>query len=169
MTDCILEAINSNIQLSISALTRRQCPSISHDSFARICLCHDAPRPLRPDKLRPVTASLSNGGRWITRWQLSKNIRCFSNAPRLSSSAWSSDSAISERWPVSSAYLTITRWRTIYDLDFQFGDMPVGLGKMLLSATHGFAGSPPGRPHLLLGGSLGDMGAGGPVYRGGGG
>jgi len=114
MTDCILEAINSNIQLSISALTRRQCPSISHDSFARICLCHDAPRPLRRDKLRPVTASLSNGGRWITRWQLSKNIRCFSNAPRLSSSAWSSDSAISERWPVSNPCLTISRWRATW-------------------------------------------------------
>jgi hypothetical protein len=31
MTDCIFEAINSNMQASISALTGRQCPSISHD------------------------------------------------------------------------------------------------------------------------------------------
>jgi len=33
MTDFIFEAINSNMQASISALTGRQCPSISHDSF----------------------------------------------------------------------------------------------------------------------------------------
>ena len=31
MTDCILEAINSSIQVYISALTGRLCPSISHD------------------------------------------------------------------------------------------------------------------------------------------
>jgi hypothetical protein len=42
------------------------------------------------------------------------NRRCFSNAPRLPSNAWSSDCAISEDWPVSSAYLTITRWRAIW-------------------------------------------------------
>jgi len=36
------------------------------------------------------------------------------------------------------------------DPDFQFDDVPVGLGKMLLSATHGFAGSPPGQLHLYL-------------------
>ena len=35
------------------------------------------------------------------------NSRCFSNALRLSSSAWSIDSAISEGWRVSSVYLTI--------------------------------------------------------------
>jgi hypothetical protein len=34
------------------------------------------------------------------------------------------------------------------DPDFQFGDVPVGLGKMLLSATHRFAGTPPGQLHL---------------------
>jgi hypothetical protein len=28
--------------------------------------------------------------------------------------------------------------------------VPVGLGKMLLSATHGFAGNPPGQLHLYL-------------------
>ena len=33
MTDFIFEAINSNMQASISALTGRQCPSVSHDSF----------------------------------------------------------------------------------------------------------------------------------------
>jgi hypothetical protein len=31
MTDRIFEAINSNMQAYISALTGRQCPSISHD------------------------------------------------------------------------------------------------------------------------------------------
>jgi hypothetical protein len=31
MTDCIFEAINSNMQASISALTGRKCPSIPHD------------------------------------------------------------------------------------------------------------------------------------------
>src|SRR5262245_26026992 len=31
MTDCIFEAINSNMQVYISALTGRQCLSISHD------------------------------------------------------------------------------------------------------------------------------------------
>src|SRR5262249_17488896 len=43
--------------------------------------------------------------------------RCFSNARRLCSSAWSSDSSISEGWSVSSAYLTITRWRTIWTVN----------------------------------------------------
>jgi hypothetical protein len=52
---------------------------------------------------------------------------------RLPSSASSSDSAIPERWPVSSASLTITH------LDHQFGDVPVGLRKILLSMFHGFA------------------------------
>jgi hypothetical protein len=33
MTDCIFEAINSNMQAYISALAGRQCPSISHDPF----------------------------------------------------------------------------------------------------------------------------------------
>jgi hypothetical protein len=119
MTDCILQAINSSIQVSISALTGRKCPYISHDSFigpaffARICRCHDAPRPLCPDKLRPVTASLGSGA-LDDPLQLSKNIRCFSNAPRLCSNACSSDSAISEGWPVSSAYLTISRWRAVW-------------------------------------------------------
>jgi len=70
---------------------------------------HDAPRPLRRDKLRPVTASLGGGAP-----QLSKNIRCFSNRRRLPSSASSSDSAISEGWPVPSPCLTITRWRAIW-------------------------------------------------------
>jgi hypothetical protein len=37
------------------------------------------------------------------------------------------------------------------------------LGKMLLSATHGFAGSPPGQLHLYLEARLWDMGAGRPV------
>src|SRR5262249_26225794 len=81
--------------------------------FPGICLCHDAPYPLRRDKRRPVAAS--PGGRALeTRCNLSKNIRCFSNMRRLPSSASSSDSAISERWPVSSARLTITRWRAIW-------------------------------------------------------
>ena len=35
MTDCILEAINSNMQAYISALTGRQCPSISQTSYRR--------------------------------------------------------------------------------------------------------------------------------------
>jgi len=56
----------------------------------------------------------SGGGGWIIRCNLSKNIRCFSNMRRLPSSASSSDSAISEPWPVSNACLTITRWRTIW-------------------------------------------------------
>jgi hypothetical protein len=119
MTDCILEAVNSSTQAYVSALTGRMCPPISHDSFigpaffARICLCHDAPRPLCPDKLRPVTASLGSEA-LDDPLQLSKNIRCFSNRRRLPSSVSSSDSAISERWPVSSACLTITRWRAIW-------------------------------------------------------
>jgi hypothetical protein len=33
MTDCILEAINSSLQVHISALTGRKCLSISHDPF----------------------------------------------------------------------------------------------------------------------------------------
>src|SRR5262249_24550607 len=49
--------------------------------------------------------------------------RCFSNRRRLPSSASSSDSAISERWPVSSAYLNYT---LASDLNRQFGDLPVG-------------------------------------------
>src|SRR5262249_5988726 len=53
-------------------------------------------------------------GRWMIRCKLSKNIRCFSNMRTLPSSASSSDSAISERWSVSSACLTITRWRAIW-------------------------------------------------------
>src|SRR5262245_47633500 len=40
--------------------------------------------------------------------------RCFSKARRLPSSAWSIDSASSEDWPVSSACLSITRWRRIW-------------------------------------------------------
>jgi len=74
---------------------------------------HDAPCPLRRDKIRPLTAS--PGGRALDDpLQLSKNIRCFSNMRRLPSSASSSDSAISERWPVFSASLTIARWRAIW-------------------------------------------------------
>jgi hypothetical protein len=67
--------------------------STSRAAFAGI---HDAPRPLRRDKLRPVAASL--GGRALDDpLQLSKNIRCFSNMRRVPSSASSSDSAIPER------------------------------------------------------------------------
>jgi hypothetical protein len=69
---------------------------------------HHSPCPLCRDKLRPVTR------RGADPLKLSKNIRCFSNRRRLPSSASSSDSAISGRWPVSSACLTITRWRTIW-------------------------------------------------------
>jgi hypothetical protein len=56
--------------------------------------------------------------------QMSKNIRYFSKRRRLPSSAPSSDTAISERWPVSSACLTI--YTLANDLDRQFGDVPVG-------------------------------------------
>src|SRR6266566_10003722 len=49
--------------------------------------------------------------------ELSKNTRCFSNMRRLPSSASSSDSAISEPWPVSSACLTITRWRASWTVN----------------------------------------------------
>src|SRR5262249_10749288 len=63
-----------------------------------VCFRHDAQRPLCRDKLRPVTAS--RGGALDDPLQLSKNIRCFSKRRRLPSSASSSDSAISERWPV---------------------------------------------------------------------
>ena len=42
------------------------------------------------------------------------SLRCFSNMPRLSSSAWSNDSANSEGWPMSSACLSITRWRSMW-------------------------------------------------------
>jgi hypothetical protein len=49
--------------------------------------------------------------------QLSKNVRCFLNMRRLASSASSSDIAISERWPVLSACLTITRWRLIWTVN----------------------------------------------------
>ena len=34
------------------------------------------------------------------------------------------DSAISERWPVLSASLTITRWRTIWTFNLAFGSAP---------------------------------------------
>src|SRR5262245_46108599 len=102
-----------------------------------VCFRHDAQRPLCRDKLRPVTAS--RGGALDDPLQLSKNIRCFSKRRRLPSRASSSDPAISEYWPVSSACLTITRWRR--NLDRQFGDVPVGLRKMLLflNAIHEFA------------------------------
>ena len=73
-------------------------------------LCYDAPRPLCRDKLRPIAAS-PGGTALDDPLQLSRNIRCFSNMRTLPSSASSSDSAISVRWPVSSACLTITRWR----------------------------------------------------------
>jgi hypothetical protein len=103
-------------------------------------------RPLvRCDKPRPVVPTPGGSGRLDDpllgrlTLQLSKNIRCFSNKRRLPSSALSIDSAISERWPVSSAYLTLTR---------------------VLSATHGFAGSPPGQLHLYLLGSFRGHGRG---------
>ena len=42
------------------------------------------------------------------------------------------------------------------DLDHQFGDLPVGLRKILLNMIHGFAGNPYGQLHLhLLGGHPG--------------
>ena len=68
----------------------------------------------------PSRASPGGSGAWMIRLlgpltlQLSKNIRCFSNMRRLPSSASSSDTAISERWPVSSACFTITRCRRIW-------------------------------------------------------
>jgi hypothetical protein len=78
------------------------------------CLCHDAPCPLRRDKLRPAAVSSGSRGLDEIRCKLSTSIRCLSKMRRVPSSASSSDSAISEPWPVSSAYLTITRWRTIW-------------------------------------------------------
>src|SRR5262245_35187005 len=59
-------------------------------------------------------AALPDGGAGGDPLQLSKNSLCFSNMRRLPSSASSSDSAISERWPVSSACFTITRWRATW-------------------------------------------------------
>jgi hypothetical protein len=56
---------------------------------------------------------------------------------RLSSSASSSASAISERWPESSVGLNDCTLAN--DPDRQFGDVPVGLRKILLSMFHGFA------------------------------
>jgi hypothetical protein len=50
---------------------------------------------------------------------------------RLPSSASSNDSTISERWPVSRVFDDHT---LASDLDLQFGDVPVGLGKMPLHA-----------------------------------
>jgi hypothetical protein len=76
----------------------------------------DLSRAQGPDQISealPVRDSAESAYFGRLTLQLSKNVRCFSNAPRLSTSAWSSDSTISERWPVSSACLTITRWRTI--------------------------------------------------------
>jgi len=100
------------------AWQRKNMPAVNRQMLRRFSaavansrgpLCHDAPCPLRRDQLRPVTAS--PGGRAP---QLSKNIRCLSNMRRLPSSASSSESATSERWPVSSARLTITRWQAIW-------------------------------------------------------
>jgi hypothetical protein len=47
-------------------------------------------------------------------------------------------------WVLARVKRVLDDYTLANDLDFQFGDLPVGLGKMLLSATHGFAGSPPG-------------------------
>jgi hypothetical protein len=74
--------------------------------FRRHWLLVDDPRAGRGAWMIPLLGRLT--------LQLSKNIRCFSNTRRLPSSASSSDSAISERWPVSSACLTIPRWRRIW-------------------------------------------------------
>jgi hypothetical protein len=71
------------------------------------------PRGCLGDKLRPVASSPGSKALEI-RCKLSKSIRCFSNMRRLASSASSSDSATSERWLVSSACLTITRWVAIW-------------------------------------------------------
>jgi hypothetical protein len=82
-----------------------------------VCECY--PRaiystvPLRRDRLRPV-AAYPAAEALDDPLQLSKNILCFSNMRRLPSSASSSDSAISDRWPVSSACLTIARWAAIW-------------------------------------------------------
>jgi hypothetical protein len=56
---------------------------------------------------------------------------------RLPSSASSSDSAISARWPRVKRVLNDYTLASV--LDRQFGDLPVGLRKILLSMIHGFA------------------------------
>jgi hypothetical protein len=53
-------------------------------------------------------------------------------------------------WALARVKRVLDDYTLANDLDFQFGDVPVGLGKMLLSAAHGFAGSPPGQLHLYL-------------------
>ena len=58
---------------------------------------------------------------------------------RLPSSASSSDSAISEGWPVSSACLTITRWRAIWTANSAICRLA---GARCAKRNHALAGSP---------------------------
>jgi hypothetical protein len=75
--------------------------------------------------------------------ELSKNIRCFSNMrslPWRPSSALSSDSAISRA--LARVKRVLNDYTLASELDRQFGDLPVGLRKILLSMIHGFARTP---------------------------
>src|SRR5262252_4989651 len=53
-------------------------------------------------------------------------------------------------WGLARVKRVLNDYTLANDLDRQFGDVPVGLGKMLLflSTIHGFAGNPRGQLHL---------------------
>ncbi len=79
MTDFIFEAINSNMQPSISALTGRQCPSISHDSFIdrKVVLIFRADERRResgPTKLAPTQTA-------ACPWVRAGAVSCLNYAP----------------------------------------------------------------------------------------
>jgi hypothetical protein len=69
--------------------------------------------------------------------QPSKNIRCFSNIRK------ASFERIKQRfrhlWALARVKRVLNDYTLASDLDRQFGDVPVGLRKMLLSMIHGFA------------------------------
>jgi len=89
------------------ASVQSQPSAANAQKIGRVALVQEFVREVEVINRLQVTAAL----------ELSKNIRCFSNMRRLPSSASSSDSAISERWPVSNASLTITRWRAIWTVN----------------------------------------------------
>src|SRR5262252_2936239 len=56
-------------------------------------------------------------------------------------------------WGLARVKRVLNDYTLANDLDLQFGDVPVGLGKMLLflSAIHGFAGNPGGQLQVSKG------------------
>jgi hypothetical protein len=123
----------------------------SKSAFLLRSLRHDAAHSLRRDKL-PLVASTGGPGRLDDPLTRTVDAVTEQKYPVLLEYAKASFERIKQRlrhlWALARVKRVPNDYTLASELDHQFGDLPVGLRKILLSMIHGFAGNPRGQLHL---------------------